>query len=298
MPGILLAAAIVLGSDPALATGPSKPDTWAAAYKRGDLATAVMLLQRLVFEPPGGSRPDPAALKQLGLFYAEGKGVERDGVMACGLLRSHAIATARKGSSAAARRAAQAIVDKHCAPLSAADRAAAFAAMTCPRVGLQRGAVVALEPDWSIRFNDRSVTVTRNGDSREQPLAGDVLCRSQVLLVRHATIDGTTGGRMPASAGRTRGGRHVIELVTLHSGWRGKTVSREIVWQLYEVRGLALDLTAVERWEEAGSAWPAPPLPEPLARGVSFVVRDGQVEYAIGDDPPRRGAFSLQQAKR
>jgi hypothetical protein len=281
MPGFLLAAAIVLGSDPALATGPSKPDTWAAAYKRGDLKTAVMLLQRLVFEPPGGTRPDAAALKQLGLFYAEGKGVERDGVMACGLLRAHAVAIARAGGRVAARRAAQQIVDRQCGTLTPPDRAAAFAAMTCPRVGLQRGAVVTLEPGWTIRFNDRSATVTKNGDAREQPLAGNALCRSQVMLVRHAA----------------RAGRNFLELVTLHSAWRGKAVSREIVWQLYEVRGLALDLAAVERWEEPGSAWPAPALPEALARGVTFALRDGDLDYAIEDDPPRRGTVAVQAGR-
>lgn len=280
MPGILLAAAIALGADQARA---AKPDTWATAHKRGDVATAVMLLQRLVFEPPGGARPDPAALKQLGLFYAAGTGVERDAVMACGLLRSHAIAIARKGGNAAAKRGAQAIVDKHCLALGPADRAAAFAAMTCPRVGLQRGAMVTLEPGWTVRFNDRSATVTRNGEAREQPLAGDVLCRSQVMLVRHST---------------PRGGRHVLELVTLHSAWRGKTVTREIVWQLYDVRGLSLDLAAVERWEEPGSAWPAPALPEALARGVTFSVRDGAVDYTIGEDPPRRGTLPALQARR
>jgi hypothetical protein len=280
MPGILLAAAIALGSDPSVAP---TPDTWTAAYKRGDISTAVMLLQRLVFEPKGGARPDPAALKQLGLFYAEGKGVDRDVVMACGLLRSHAIAIAHKGAKAAARRAAQAVVDEHCLTLSPADRAAAFAAMTCPRVGLPRGATVTLEPGWTIRFNDRSATVTRNADAREQPLAGDVLCRSQVMLVRHST---------------PRSGRHVLELVTLHSAWRGKTVSREIVWQLYEVRGLSLDLAAVERWEEPGSAWPAPAMPEALARGVTFNLRDGALDYTIDDDPPRRGTLPAVTARR
>jgi hypothetical protein len=282
MPGILLAAALLLGSDPAQATRPSRPDTWAAAYKRGDVTTAVMLLQRLVFEPTGGARPDAAALKQLGLFYAEGKGVERDGVMACGLLRAHAVAIARGGGRAAAKRAAQAIVDRQCATLAPADRAAAFAAMTCPRVGLQRGAVLTLAPGWTIRFNDRSATVTRDGHEREQPLAGDALCRSQVLLVRHAA----------------RAGRDFLELVTLHSVWRGKAVSREIVWQLYDVRGLSLDLAAVERWEEPGSAWPAPALPEALARGVTFAVREGGLDYAIEDDPPRRGTVAGPIARR
>jgi hypothetical protein len=265
-------------------------DTWAAAYKRGDFASAATLLQRVVFEPPRGARPDAAALKQLALLYAEGKGVESDPVLACGLLRAHAVAASSPRATVAAKRAAQAIVDRYCAPLSAADRAAAFAAMSCPRVGLQRGATVALEPGWSIQFNDRSVTVSRNGQVREQPLSGDVLCRSQVMLVRHSALNSGT---------RARDARHVVELVTLQSRWHGAALSREIVWQLYEVRGLALDLAAVQRWQEPGSAWPAPSLPDPLARGVNFTVQgSGEIQYAIGDDASRSGTVAIQQGKR
>ena len=91
----------------------------------------------------------------------------------------------------------------------------------------------------------------------------------------------------------------MIELVTVHSSWRNGTLARETIWQLYEVRDLTLDLAAVERWQEPGSAWPPPALPDALARGVSFAVQPtGQVEYAIPDDPPRRGAIAPQQARR
>ena len=71
------------------------------------------------------------------------------------------------------------------------------------------------------------------------------------------------------------------------------------MWQLYEVRGLALDLAAVQRWEAPGSAWPAPPLPDALARGAMFEVRDsGEIDYAIEDAPLRRGRVSRSGAKR
>jgi hypothetical protein len=314
MAGVLLAAAILLTPgattplgtpSPALrAAAPTKIDTWTAAYQRGDYATAATLLQRVVFEPPRGTHADAAALKQLALLYADGKGVDKDPVLACGLLRAHAVAaSSAPRATMAAKRAAQAIVDRYCTPLSTSERAAAFAAMSCPRVGLPRGATVPLEPGWSIRFNDRSATVSRNGEVREQPLAGDVLCRSQVLLVRHSTLDPATGGSARTSgeirSDRGRGARHVVELVTLQSGWRGGTLSRELVWQLYEVRGLALDLAAVQRWQEPGSAWPAPALPEPLARGVNLTIREsGEIEYAIDDTPPRRGTVAIPQARR
>jgi hypothetical protein len=171
--------------------------------------------------------------------------------------------------------------------------------MSCPRVGLQRGATVELEPGWTLQFNDRSATVARNGDAREQPLAGEGLCRSQVMLVRHSTLDPSTGVTIDAQAGRrARNARHVIELVTVHSAWHSGTVSRETIWQLYEVRGVTLDLAAVERWQEPGSAWPAPALPDAIASGVTFAVQGGQLEYAIPDDPPRRGAIAAQQARR
>jgi len=74
----------------------------------------------------------------------------------------------------------------------------------------------------------------------------------------------------------------------VQSAWRGGVLTRDVVWQLYEVRGLELDLAAVQRWQEPGSAWPAPSLPEALQRGVSFTIQgSGVIEYEIDDS--RRG---------
>jgi hypothetical protein len=281
----LLAAAIVLTMGARLAGA----DTWSAAYKRGDYRSAATLLQRAVFEHPGTQAVDQAAVKQLALLYANGRGVERDPVLACGLLRTHVAAT--KGGSrgtAAARRAAEALVERYCAPLPAAQRSAALAAGTCPRVGLKRGATMALEPGLAIQFNDRSATITRYGETREQPLAGGPLCSTQVIRVRHTPL-------MPAAGSREL--RHLIEFVTVRSAWHNGAVSREMVWQLYEVRGLDLDLAAVQRWQEPGSAWPAPALPDPLARGTAFTVRGSEIDYEIPDDPPRRGTVTARRSK-
>lgn len=264
----------------------SGADSWATAYKRGDYATAATLLHRHVFEVERPAKTaDAAALKHLALLYADGKGVGRDAVLACGLLRAHAVATAKSARSAAATRAAQTLVEKHCAPLSAAERAAAFAAMTCPRIGLTRGEAIQLEPGWTIQFNDRSATIVRGGQSREQALPGDLLCRSQVLLMRHSTIEPASGRGRP---------RHVIEQVTVQSAWRGGALTRDLVWQLYEVRGLDLDLAAVQRWQEPGSAWPSPAVPDAILRGVHFTVQgSGAIEYAI--DESRRGRVEQRQ---
>lgn len=273
----LLAAGVV----PASAADPSPASSaaaWGSAVKRGDYATAATLLHQDVFEPERPARgPDPAALKQLALLYVEGKGVTRDAVLACGLLRAHAVATAKIAKTGPAARAAQALVERHCAPLSAPERAAAFAAMTCPRLGLSRGEPIRLASGWTIQFNDRSATITMNGRSREQALPGDLLCRSQVLLLRPSTIPGFGHGRT----------RHMIEQVTVQSTRRAGVLTRDVVWQLYEVRGLDLDLAAVQRWQEPGSAWPAPSLPAALLRGVSYTVHPDAVEYEI--DETRRG---------
>ena len=266
---LLLAASSALAAEP-----------WSAAVKRGDYTAAATLLHRDVFEREHAPKtPDAAALKQLALLYAEGKGVRRDPVLACGLIRAHAIAITKTTKTAAAGRAAQALVERHCTPLTPSERALAFAAMTCPRIGLTRGEAIQLEPGWTIQFNDRSATITRGGESREQALPGDLLCRSQVLLMRHSTIEG--------SGSRARV-RHVVEQVTVQSAWRAGVLTRDLVWQLYEVRGLDLDLAAVQRWQEPGSAGPAPAVPEPLLRGVSFAVQgSGAIEYTI--DEERRG---------
>jgi hypothetical protein len=260
-------------------------EPWTAAVKRGDYATAATLLHRDVFERTGVPKtPDPAALKQLALLYVEGRGVRRDPVLGCGLLRAHAIAVTKSTRTAAAGRAAQALVERHCAPLTPSERAAAFAAMTCPRIGLNRGEPIELEPGWTIQFNDRSATIVRGGESREQALPGDLLCRSQVLLLRHSAIEGSGRGRA----------RHVIEQVTVQSAWRAGVLTRDLVWQLYEVRGLDLDLAAVQRWQEPGSAWPTPTLPDPLLRGVSFAVHpSGSIEYTI--DEGRRGTVESRR---
>jgi hypothetical protein len=257
-------------------------DSWGTAVKRGDYATAATLLHRHVFESERPVKtPDAAALKQLALLYADGKGVGRDAVLACGLLRAHAIAITKASKTGPAARAAQKLVEQHCTPLSAGDRAAAFAAMTCPRIGLSRGEPIRLAAGWTIQFNDRSATITRNGESREQALPGELLCRSQVLLLRHKTIPGF------GSRGRAR---EMIEQVTVQSSRRGGVLTRDVVWQLYEVRGLELDLAAVQRWQEPGSAWPAPSVPDALQRGVSFTVHTtGVIEYSIDD--ARRGTI-------
>jgi len=267
------------------ASSTSAAESWSTAVKRGDYATAATLLHRDVFERERAAKtPDAAALKQLALLYADGKGVRRDPVLACGLIRAHAIAVARATRTAAAGRAAQALVERHCTPLTPPERAAAFAAMTCPRIGLTRGEPILLEPGWAIQFNDRSATITRGGESREQALPGDLLCRSQVLLMRHSTIEAST----------TRARRHVVEQVTVQSVWRAGVLTRDLVWQLYEVRGLELDLAAVERWQEPGSAWPTPAVPEALARGVSFAVHSsGTIEYTI--DEARRGTVESRR---
>lgn len=265
------------------------PDTWNAALKRGDYAAAATLLQRAVFEPAQGSRgPDTAALKQLAQLYAEGKGVSRDDVLACGLVRAHAAAARSARLTASASRAMQALVEKYCGELPVTDRAAAFATMSCPRIGLDRHAPIELESGWSIQFNDRSATIVRSGQSREQALPGDLLCRAQVLLTRHSKIE-------PSGRGKPR---HVIEQVTVQSAWRNGTLTRDLVWQLYEVRGLELDLAAVQRWQEPGSAWPAPAVPEAIARGVSFsAAAAGTIEYTIEDTPPRTGRIELRASR-
>jgi hypothetical protein len=284
----ILVAAIVLATGAPVAGA----DSWSAAYKRGDYATAVTLLQRAVFERPGIRPADPAAIKQLAVLYGEGKGVERDPVLACGLLRAHAAATAAEPhGTAAAARASAALVERYCAPLPAPERTAAVAAAACPRIGMKRGAILMLEPGWSIQFNDRSATVTHGAEAREQPLAGGQLCRAQVMRVHHTPVMAAPGSGVTL--------RHMIELVTVQSAWNNGTVNREVVWQLYEVRGLELDLAAVQRWQEPGSAWPAPALPATLANGATFsLMGSGDIVYDLADDPPRRGIVVSRHAKR
>jgi hypothetical protein len=112
------------------------------------------------------------------------------------------------------------------------------------------------------------------------------VCRAQVLLTRHSKIE---------PSGRSKP-RHVIEQVTVQSAWRNGTLTRDLVWQLYEVRGLELDLAAVQRWQEPGSAWPAPAVPDAIARGVSFSAAGaGTIEYTIEDTPPRYGRIETRQ---
>src|SRR5690348_7258301 len=58
---------------------------WADAYQSGDYTRAAMLLQPLASDM--GSR-DPAPARQLAILYAQGLGVARDPITACGLAQA------------------------------------------------------------------------------------------------------------------------------------------------------------------------------------------------------------------
>lgn len=62
--------------------------SWADAYKAGDYAKAVALLQQIVIkqhQEAMATDPDPAPTRHLAALYAHGSGVERDPVVACAL---------------------------------------------------------------------------------------------------------------------------------------------------------------------------------------------------------------------
>ena len=154
---------------------------------------------------------------------------------------------------------------------------------------MKRGATMALEPGLAIQFNDRSATITRYGEAREQPLA-DPLCRAQVMRVHHTPL-------VPA-AGSPAGLRHLIELVTVQSAWHNGVGQPRA--GLAALRGARTRAGSRGRAALAGAGLglARPALPEPLARGAVFTVRgSGDIDYEIPDTSPRRGTIVSRRAR-
>ena len=274
-----LLGAFLISAD-AVATGTQ------SASATPDIVTA----QRTVFESSvTDTFPDTAALRDLARAYAEGRGVERDPIVACGFAQwTHASAVWRYHENNAITRAAEHDHEQYCAPLTFEERGAALDAITCPRTGLKRGLVIELEPGWRVEFDRRKAIVEYKGAEHAHSLPDDMFCYVQVVLAKHTRVESA-----PVNAASTR---HMLEFATWRSGRRGESVVRELTWQLWEVRGPDLKLVATESWAEPGSAWPAPSLPGGIAGGAQLTLgNSGEIVYRIPGDAPRRGNVDARQ---
>ena len=171
----------------------------------------------------------------------------------CSRARRGDTKTAKTGPAA---RAAQKLVEK-----AAAERRrsrGAFAAMTCPRIGL----VPRRADPARASGSDGPVQRSQRHDRARRRVARAGAARRAAVPFAGAAARGTR--RIPAVGSRARA-REVVEQVTVQSvAARRRADARDLVWQLYEVRsrsGARILRRAVQRWQEPGSAWPAPSVP-------------------------------------
>jgi hypothetical protein len=269
---------LVLSAMLAVSRGAEQPDQAELAHV-ASLHRSVYELQTLP------SSPVHAAARELGLRYIEGRGVERDPIQGCALIE-RAIwdsATAPR-EDAAARADAEGLKKLHCSGLSTNQNEEAWQLAGCGIFGVTPQ-VIALAPGSQIDISRRGLVLDTPAGRRTQPLNGPVGCDNQVALLRYAHVDSPVGLALPS--------RHLLEVAEWRSAPGTAGTRRALLWYLFDITS-KIEVVAVGTLEEdAGSAWPMPPLPAGLERGTTFTMQpSGAIRWEIPGEPAHRGAFS------
>ena len=247
--------------------------------------------RRRVFSALGGRRPRPFAV--LSWLYAEGRGVERDGVRACALAQ-HSRFTADMAASKFAfdvagfeRLTAEAdrFVDRQCSALSHEDLLLASQSIGCFGFGLPTTAVPV--GPYRLEVTHRGLTVE---GTATQPVQA-IPCAALFAAVRpHVVVP-------PADALPGVGPRYLAEILTWHLDTRPERPRYGLQWHLVEVTRSAVGFAATELLGGA-PGWPQPALPPEYDVSVSFkMIRTGHIRWRIDGDPPRRGVL-LREERR
>ena len=247
--------------------------TLAASMASAQDATTdhVAALHRAVFELPiERPFPDVSAARELGLRYAEGRGVDRDPVMACSILRLAGTAAGHIHDDAAGAEL-ETLVARHCDGLDSAARDEALQMMGCATLGLNKQ-TFGLEPAAWIEVNRLKVAVDRPAGRTEFALPGNFTCNHQYVLVKHTIVE--------APAGSPLAPRHFLQLLSWTSGHGKDGVMRSLHWVLFEA-ATKIELRGAQFLAlEPGSAWPAPQAPEVYRDGAVLTLRsDGFVRW-------------------
>lgn len=240
------------------------------------------------------SSPVQTAARELGLRYIEGRGVERDQIQGCALLKL-AVWDSAAGprAEAAARADAEGLEKLYCSGLSTEQSDEAWQLASCGIFGVTPQ-VIALAPGSQIDISRRGLILDTPAGRTTRPLmsvwGGMVGCGNQVPLLRYTRVDPPVGLALPA--------RHLLELAEWWSGsgitGRGET-ERGLHWFLFDITSKVNEVVAFETLEEgsgSGSAWPKPPLPAGLASGTMFTMHpSGEIHWEIPGEPKHGGEF-------
>jgi hypothetical protein len=243
-------------------------------------------LHRSVYELPGlPSSPVPAAARELGLRYLEGRGVERDRIQGCALLEiSHWDSATAPREDAAARAEAERLKKLHCSDLSVSENEEAWRLASCGIFGVTPQTIV-LGPASQVDIGRFEMVLDTPAGQKKNSWSGYVGCGNQVALLRHARVDPPAGLTLPS--------RHLIELAEWASSPSATGTYRALHWSLFDL-GSTINMVAIEVLEQgSGSAWPMPPLPAGLQSGTIFTMQpSGAIRWEIPGEPTHRGEFN------
>ena len=260
---------------------------WADAYQSGDYQKAATLLQPLASDM--GSR-DPAPARNLALLYAQGLGVARDPIAACGLAQAseaaaHMAEVRNVVAYEASLQESDEFVREQCGYLSEQDRLSATLSMGCFAFGM---------PEATLSIGRQTVLLGHGGIRLADTPPGNLLgCPQLVARVRPLTI------APPSGAAPGVGARHFVELLAWQVRQNSLNSSRTytLVWQMYELGPQRLGIAAEEELYSIDT-WPQAGLPPELdARFSVKMIRSGHVHWRIEDAPPKRGWIMLPEEK-
>jgi hypothetical protein len=236
------------------------------------------------------SSPVQTAARELGLRYIEGRGVERDQIQGCALLKlAFWDSAAGPRADAAARADAEGLEKLYCSGLSTDQSDEAWQLASCGIFGVTPQ-VIALAPGSQIDISRRGLVLDTPAGRTTQPVisvsGGMVGCGNQVPLLRYTRVDPPVGLALPS--------RHLLELAEWWSAPDTTgTVQRMLHWSLFDITSKIEVVVAFETLAEgSGSAWPMPPLPPGLASGTTFAMQpSGAIHWEIPGEPKHGGEF-------
>jgi hypothetical protein len=234
------------------------------------------------------SSPVQTAARELGLRYIEGRGVERDQIQGCALLKlAFWDSAAGRRADAAARADAEGLEKFYCSGLSTDQSDEAWELASCGIFGVTPQ-VIALAPGSQIDISRRGLILDTPAERTTWALIAYVGCGNQVPLLRYSRVDPPVDLGLPA--------RHLLELAEWWSATDDTTgtVQRVLHWSLFDITS-KINVVAFETLEEgsgSGSAWPMPALPAGLASRTTFAMQpSGAIHWEIPGEPKHGGEF-------